>query len=53
MQSRREKKLGCEYRGGNNGGGNRRGEEWREDRKEIMKMHCKVHDFDSNKYVYT
>lgn len=29
-----------------------KGEEKREDRKENIKMHCKVHDFDSNKYVY-
>lgn len=52
MQSWREKKIGCENRGGDIGGENRRGEEGREGRKENMETDCKVHDFDSSKYVY-
>lgn len=51
MQSWREKKIGCENRGGDIGGENRRGEEGREGRKENMKTDC-IHDFDSSKYVY-
>lgn len=47
-----KKKIGCENRGGDIGGENRRGEEGREGRKENMETDCKVHDFDSSKYVY-